>query len=153
MNAGDGWHARPLAALADLLVIRQARGGFTELRVAFIGDFAFSGRARSLAHALTTLGAPELRAAGPRPLLPDGLPQLGLRACATLDEALDGVDVVVDLGLSDAALSVLPSAEDYARRWTLGPLPDGVLTLGPVDPAAYQTASRAVLTHLMAGAA
>ncbi|AHV91746.1 putative aspartate carbamoyltransferase [Bordetella holmesii 30539] len=139
--------------MADLRVIRQAKGGFTELRVAFVGDFAHSGRARSLAHALTTLGAPELRAAGPRALLPDGLPQLGLRACASLAEALDGADVVVDLGLTEAALSVLPSAADYARRWAVGPLADGVLRVGAIDRHALDMASRAVLSHLMAGMA
>lgn len=152
VNAGDGWHARPLAALADLLAIRQAKGGFTELRVAFIGDFAHSGRGRSLAHALTTLGAPELRAAGPRALLPEGLPQLGLRVCDSLAQAVDGADVVVELGLTEAALSVLPSAEDYARRWTPGAAEPGALRLGPPDGRGLLAASMAVFRQLAAGA-
>ncbi len=152
LNAGDGWHARPLTALADLQAIRQAKGGFTALRVAFIGDFAHSGRGRSLAHALTTLGAPELRAAGPRALLPEGLPQLGLRACESLDEAVDGADVVVDLGLGEAALPLLPSAEDYARRWTLAAGAPGVLRLGPPDSRRLQAVSMAVFRQLAAGA-
>ncbi|MEJ2894640.1 aspartate carbamoyltransferase [Bordetella avium] len=150
INAGDGWHAQPLVALADLLAIRQAKGGFTELRVAFIGDFLHSGRARSLAHALTTLGAPELRAAGPRPLLPDGLPQLGLSAYDTLEQALEDVDVVLDLGLTPAGLDLLPSAADYARRWTLPP--DARVLRAP-DPLLFQAAAMAVCGHLLSEAA
>lgn len=156
INAGDGWHARPLPALADLLHIRQAKGGFTELRIALLGDLRHDGRGRCLVHALTTLGAPQLRLATARALRPDGLAQLGLSAHDDTAQALEQADVVIDLGLQPDALAVLPSARDYARRWGLTPAaracaqPDA-LFLGDTPAAGVETAAMAVL-HTLLGA-
>jgi aspartate carbamoyltransferase catalytic subunit len=51
--------------------------------VAIVGDILHSRVARSDIHALTTLGVPEVRAIGPRTLLPGGLEQMGVRGSTT----------------------------------------------------------------------
>ncbi|WP_336731814.1 aspartate carbamoyltransferase [Achromobacter ruhlandii] len=116
LNAGDGAHADPLPALARVQAMLRAGRDLTNLAVALVGDIRHSAVARSLIHVMTTLGVPEVRAAAPRPLLPDGLPQLGVRACATLHECLAGADVVIVLPLRAERMSgaLLPSAREYA---------------------------------------
>lgn len=116
LNAGDGAHADPLPALARVQAMLQARHDLTNLAVALVGDIRHSAVARGLIHAMTTLGVPEVRAAAPRTLLPDGLPQLGVRACATLHECLADADVVMVLPLRAERMSgaLLPSAREYA---------------------------------------
>ena len=80
VNAGDGAHEHPTQALLDLLTIREKKGHFEGLHVAIVGDIAHSRVARSNIHALKTLGAAEIRVAGPRTLLPLGIEALGARA-------------------------------------------------------------------------
>jgi aspartate carbamoyltransferase catalytic subunit len=123
LNAGDGAHADPLPALARVQAMLQARQDLTNLAVALVGDNRHSAVARSLIHAMTTLGVPEVRAAAPRTLLPDGLPQLGVRACATLHECLAEADVVIALPLRAERMSgaLLPSAREYAAAYGLTP--------------------------------
>lgn len=123
LNAGDGAHADPLPALARVQAMLQARHDLTNLAVALVGDIRHSAVARSLIHAMTTLGVPEVRAAAPRTLLPDGLPQLGVRACATLYECLAEADVVIVLPLRAERMSgaLLPSAREYAAAYGLTP--------------------------------
>lgn len=116
VNAGDGCHAEPLAALADLLTIQAAKGGFTELRVALVGGL--NARGRSVVHALTTLGAPELRLVAPRPMQPEGLSRLGLLAYGEIASGLRDADVIIDLG--HAPESMVPLA-DYLQRYALTP--------------------------------
>ncbi|MFJ1299735.1 aspartate carbamoyltransferase [Pseudomonadota bacterium AL_CKDN230030165-1A_HGKHYDSX7] len=121
INAGDGLHAQPLAALADLLAIRDALGGFTELTVTLLGDLVHSPSARSLIHALTTLGAPQLRAVAPAALLPDGLAELGVHAWPDLDSGVEGADVVVVVPLAhdSVAQGRVASPAGYAAGWRL----------------------------------
>ncbi|MBB1628982.1 aspartate carbamoyltransferase [Achromobacter sp. UMC71] len=143
INAGDGIHADPLPALARVAAMLRAKQDLTNLAVAVVGDIHHSAVARSLIHALTTLGVPEVRAAAPRTLLPDGLPQLGVRACATLHDCLTDADVIIVLPLRVERLSgaLLPSAREYAAHYglTLARLttakPDALLLpAGPLTP-------------------
>jgi aspartate carbamoyltransferase catalytic subunit len=83
INAGDGRHAHPTQGLLDMYTIRHYKRDFTNLRVAIVGDILHSRVARSDIHALTTLGVPEVRAIGPRTLLPGGLEQMGVRCSTT----------------------------------------------------------------------
>ena len=71
INAGDGRHAHPTQGLLDIYTIRHYKKDFTRLSVAIVGDVLHSRVARSLIHALTTLGVPEVRVIGPKTLLPD----------------------------------------------------------------------------------
>lgn len=117
LNAGDGRHADPVPALALTQAIGDAKPDLTSLVVTLVGDIRHSRVARSIIHLLTTLGVPEVRAAAPRTLLPDGLAQLGVRACATLFEGLSDADVVIvfPLNVEDLSGAQLPSAREYAH--------------------------------------
>lgn len=123
INAGDGRHADPLPALALVQAILEAWHDLTNLVVTLVGDILHSRLARSVIHLLTTLGVPEVRVAAPRTLLPDGLPQLGARACATLGEALQDADVIIvlPLGVERISGAQLPSAREYACTHGLTP--------------------------------
>ncbi|MEN4921476.1 aspartate carbamoyltransferase [Achromobacter spanius] len=123
LNAGDGRHADPLPALALVQAIIETKPDLTSLVVTLVGDIRHSRLARSVIHLLTTLGVPEVRVAAPRTLLPDGLPQLGVRACATLEESLRDADVVIAMPLNVEGISgaQLPSAREYACTHGLTP--------------------------------
>lgn len=123
INAGDGQHADPLPALALVQAVIETKPELTNLTVTLVGDIRHSRLARSVIHILTTLGVPELRVAAPRTLLPDGLAQLGVRACATLHEGLQDADVVIMLPLRVEHISgaQLPSAREYAYTHGLTP--------------------------------
>lgn len=144
VSAGDGWHADPLPALALVQAMRDIKQDLTHLAVTLVGDIRHSPVARSVIHVMTTLGVPEVRAVAPRTLLPDNLPQLGVRACATLQEGLQDADVIIVLPLDVERISgaLLPSAREYAQLYGLTPaalaaakrdallLPAGALTPG-----------------------
>jgi len=121
MNAGDGRHAHPTQALLDAFTIRHFKGEFQHLRVAIVGDILHSRVARSNIHALTTLGVPEIRAIGPRTLLPPGLKELGLQVYTDLLEGLRDVDVVLTLRLQNERMrgAMLPSTEEYFKHYGL----------------------------------
>ncbi|WP_454668234.1 aspartate carbamoyltransferase [Achromobacter kerstersii] len=143
LNAGDGVHADPVPALARVQAMLDIKQDLTHLAVTLVGDIRHSRVARSLIHAMTTLGVPDVRVAAPRTLLPESLPQLGVRACATLQEGLQDADVIIVLPLNMEAISgaLLPSAREYAQAYgvTLATLaaakPDALLLpSGPLTP-------------------
>jgi len=90
INAGDGSGEHPTQALLDAATIRQHFGRIEGLKVAICGDLIHSRVARSNAKLLQRLGA-ELRFGGPPALLP---PEM---SGTTIDEAVDGADVVMML--------------------------------------------------------
>ncbi len=121
VNAGDGRHAHPTQGLLDAYTIRHYKGDFTRLRVAIVGDILHSRVARSDIHALTTLGVPEIRAVGPRTLVPGDLAAMGVRVCHDLAEGLRGADVVIMLRLQNERMggALLPSAGEFYKHWGL----------------------------------
>src|SRR5882757_9724808 len=123
INAGDGRHAHPTQGLLDMYTIRHYKKDFRNLRVAIVGDILHSRVARSDIHALTTLGVPEVRAIGPRTLLPTGLEQLGVRVFHDMKEGLKGVDVIIMLRLQNERMSgaLLPSAQEFFKSYGLTP--------------------------------
>ncbi|VVE84757.1 aspartate carbamoyltransferase catalytic subunit [Pandoraea sputorum] len=123
INAGDGRHAHPTQGLLDMYTIRHHKGEFQNLTVAIVGDILHSRVARSDIHALTTLGVPEVRAIGPRTLLPTGLEQLGVRVFHDMDEGLRDVDVIIMLRLQSERMNgaLLPSASEYFKYYGLTP--------------------------------
>jgi aspartate carbamoyltransferase catalytic subunit len=90
INAGDGTNEHPTQALLDAASLRQHLGRIQGLTIAICGDIKHSRVARSNALLLPRLGA-NVRLAGPAELMPDGLAPL------TIDEAIDGADVVMML--------------------------------------------------------
>jgi len=123
VNAGDGRHAHPTQGLLDMYTIRHYKKDFSNLRVAIVGDILHSRVARSDIHALTTLGVPEVRAIGPRTLLPSGLEQMGVRVFHTMEEGLKDVDVIIMLRLQNERMSgaLLPSAQEFFKSYGLTP--------------------------------
>jgi aspartate carbamoyltransferase catalytic subunit len=121
INAGDGRHAHPTQALLDMFTIRHYKRDFSRLRVAIVGDVLHSRVARSQIHALTTLGVPEVRAIGPRTLLPSNVSELGVRVFHDMAEGLKDVDVVMMLRLQNERMNgaLLPSAQEFFKSWGL----------------------------------
>jgi len=121
LNAGDGRHAHPTQALLDLYTIRERKKDFRNLTVAIVGDILHSRVARSDIHGLRTLGAKDIRVVGPRTLIPAAIETLGARPCFSLDEGLDGADVVILLRLQRERMSgyYIPSPGEFFRTFGL----------------------------------
>ncbi len=141
INAGDGAHEHPTQGLLDAFTVRQSLGSVEGRTIAIIGDIAHSRVARSDIHAFRKLGA-EVRLAGPPTMIPVGIEQLGVKPCDSLEEALDGADVICMLRIQQERLegSLFPGVREYARTWglTLAGLrcakPDAiVLHPGPIN--------------------
>ncbi|MEX8493569.1 aspartate carbamoyltransferase catalytic subunit [Sphaerotilus sp.] len=121
VNAGDGRHAHPTQGLLDMYTIRHYKKDFTRLRVAIVGDIVHSRVARSDIHALTTLGVPEIRAVGPKTLVPGDLREMGVRVCHDMAEGIQDADVIIMLRLQNERMSgaMLPSAGEYFKSYGL----------------------------------
>ncbi len=141
VNAGDGAHEHPTQALLDVFTVRQSLGSIEGRTVTIVGDVAHSRVARSDIHAFSKLGA-EVRLAGPPTMMPAGIESLGVKPCASLEEALDGADVICMLRIQRERLegALFPSVREYALTWglTLARLrcarPDAiVLHPGPIN--------------------
>ncbi|MEO5697868.1 MAG: aspartate carbamoyltransferase catalytic subunit [Burkholderiaceae bacterium] len=123
VNAGDGRHAHPTQGLLDMYTIRHYKQDFTKLTVAIVGDIVHSRVARSDIHALATLGAPEIRAVGPKTLVPADLKEMGVRVCHDMKEGVKDADVIIMLRLQNERMSgaMLPSAAEYFKNYGLTP--------------------------------
>ncbi|MDH3354331.1 MAG: aspartate carbamoyltransferase catalytic subunit [Chromatiales bacterium] len=121
INAGDGRHAHPTQAMLDMLTIRRHKPNFGALKVAIVGDVLHSRVARSQIHALTTLGAAEVRVIGPKTLIPNSVQQLGVHIFHDMAEGLNGVDVVIMLRLQRERMAgaLLPSEKEYFKLYGL----------------------------------
>ncbi len=123
VNAGDGRHAHPTQGLLDMYTIRHFKKDFSGLKVAIVGDILHSRVARSDIQALGTLGAAEVRAVGPRTLLPTDIERMGARVFYDLREGVRDCDVVIMLRLQNERMNgaLLPSAKEYFRSYGLTP--------------------------------
>jgi aspartate carbamoyltransferase catalytic subunit len=121
VNAGDGRHAHPTQGLLDMYTIRHFKQDFTKLTVAIVGDIVHSRVARSDIHALTTLGVPEVRAVGPKTLVPGDLKEMGVRVCHDMAEGIRDADVIIMLRLQNERMSgaMLPSAGEFFKNYGL----------------------------------
>ena len=120
INAGDGTNEHPTQALLDMMTIRRHFGKLAGLRVAIVGDILHSRVARSNVWAMKTMGM-DVTVCGPRTLLPQHPDILGVRVTDNLDEAIEGVDVVMllRLQLERQSSGLLPSAREYRLRYCL----------------------------------
>jgi aspartate carbamoyltransferase catalytic subunit len=123
VNAGDGSNEHPTQALLDAMTIREHKGKIDGLEVAIIGDILYSRVARSNIHLLTKLGA-KVRVAGPRTLVPDDFQHLvekHLEVCSSVEDAIDGADVVMILRIQrerqDSAY--FPTLSEYGIHYGL----------------------------------
>nr|WP_314705215.1 aspartate carbamoyltransferase catalytic subunit [uncultured Comamonas sp.] len=121
VNAGDGRHAHPTQGLLDMYTIRHYKKDFSNLRVAIVGDVLHSRVARSDIHALTTLGAAEVRVVGPRTLVPADMASMGVRVFHNLEDGIKDCDVIITLRLQNERMSgaLLPSSQEYFKSFGL----------------------------------
>lgn len=120
INAGDGAHEHPTQALLDAFTILQHKERIDGLKVAIVGDIEHSRVVRSNIHLLTKMGA-KVTVAGPRTMMPVGIESLGASAAYSLEEAIEGADVIMMLRIQLERQSKLlfPSTREYFRLFGL----------------------------------
>jgi aspartate carbamoyltransferase catalytic subunit len=106
-----------------MFTIRHYKKDFSNLTVAIVGDVLHSRVARSDIHALTTLGAAEVRVVGPKTLVPSDMAQMGVRVCHSLEEGIKDCDVIIMLRLQNERMSgaLLPSSNEFFKSFGLTP--------------------------------
>jgi aspartate carbamoyltransferase catalytic subunit len=114
INAGDGMHEHPTQALLDAFTIRQHKPTIAGLKVAIVGDLLHSRVLRSNILLLTALGA-DVWICGPQTLVPRGIEQLGIRVSTSVDEAVEGADVIMMLRIQQERMqgAYFPSLREY----------------------------------------
>jgi aspartate carbamoyltransferase catalytic subunit len=122
INAGDGSHEHPTQALLDAFTIRERLGRLQGVNVSIIGDIAHSRVVRSNIHLLTKMKA-NVTLAAPPTLMPAEVERMGVRVVHTLDEALEGADVVMMLRIQLERQGKLsfPSLREYYNTVGLTP--------------------------------
>ena len=115
INAGDGINAHPTQALLDMLTILQHKDSFEDLSVAIIGDIRHSRVAHSDIQALSTLGVKDIRLVAPENLQYKGGLTAGISPLESLEQGIDGVDVVMTLRLQKERMMVadIPNEQAY----------------------------------------
>jgi len=122
INAGDGAHEHPTQALLDAFTIRERLGRLQGVNVSIIGDIAHSRVVRSNIHLLTKMKA-KVTLAAPPTLMPVEIEKMGVRVVTSLDEALEGADVVMMLRIQLERQGKLsfPSLREYYNTFGLTP--------------------------------
>jgi aspartate carbamoyltransferase catalytic subunit len=122
INAGDGAHEHPTQALLDAFTIRERLGRLDGVNISIIGDIAHSRVVRSNIHLLTRMKA-NVTLAAPPTLMPAEIERLGVRVVHSLDEALEGADVVMMLRmqLERQGKMLFPSLREYFNTFGLTP--------------------------------
>jgi aspartate carbamoyltransferase catalytic subunit len=114
INAGDGMHEHPTQALLDAFTIREHKGKLAGLKVAIVGDLMHSRVLRSNVLLLKTMGA-DVWACGPSTLMPRGIERFGARPTTSIDEAVEGADVLMLLRIQHERMHghFIPSVREY----------------------------------------
>jgi aspartate carbamoyltransferase catalytic subunit len=122
INAGDGMHEHPTQALLDAFTIREHKGRLAGLKVAIVGDLLHSRVLRSNVLLLNAMGA-DLWLCGPSTLMPPGVDRFGVRTTSSIDEAVDGADVVMMLRIQQERMHghFIPSLREYFALFGLTP--------------------------------
>ena len=120
INAGDGAHEHPTQALLDLYTIRERKGRVKGLKMAILGDITHSRVARSNIWGMGKLGA-EVRVCGPPTLIPPDIERMGVKVFYSLEEALEGVDVIMMLRIQKERQKggLPPSLNEYREFFSL----------------------------------
>jgi aspartate carbamoyltransferase catalytic subunit len=123
LNAGEAHLSHPTQGLLDALTIRQRKGAFEKLKILIVGDLAHSRVARSAWQAFTSLGAGEIRIAGPEHLLPPPEEFVGASRFTDVNRAITGVDVVMALRIQRERMSAAHIPDDiaYCREFGITP--------------------------------
>ena len=120
VNAGDGSHEHPTQALLDALTIKRSKGRIHGLTVAICGDILHSRVARSNMLLLFKMQN-WIRMIGPSTLVPDTLRDFGVEVFDTMEEGLQGVDVIMMLRLQRERMAgaSIPTFREYFHRFGL----------------------------------
>jgi aspartate carbamoyltransferase catalytic subunit len=120
INAGDGAHEHPTQALLDMMTIRSKKGKIKGLKVAIVGDIAYSRVARSNIYGLKKMGA-RVVIAGPATMIPRDIGQMGVAVYYRLEEALKDADVIMMLRIQTERQqqNIFPSLREYASYFCL----------------------------------
>ena len=120
VNAGDGFHEHPSQALLDLFTVREVKKEISGLKIAIVGDVSHSRVARSNIWGFIKLGA-EVRVVGPPTMIPRDIEKVDVRVYYDIEDALEGVDVVMMLRLQKERQEsgLLPSLREYSRFYGL----------------------------------
>lgn len=118
INAGDGTHEHPSQGLLDMMTVREHKGRLDGLKIAIIGDILHSRVAHSDILGFTKMGS-DVFVYGPSTLIPKGIDRLGATVCSSLQEVVEGADVVMTLRIQKERQndSLFPSFREYARRF------------------------------------
>lgn len=121
LSAGEAHLAHPTQGLLDALTVQQHKGRIDALRIAIIGDVRHSRVARSAYHVFRLLEAREIRLIAPPALMPEPQEFQGCVRFTTLEEGLEGVDVVMMLRIQKERFSAaaLPDGAEYFARYGL----------------------------------
>jgi len=124
INGGDGHHAHPTQALANLFTIQQKLSWLDHLKVVIVGDVLHSAVARSMLWGLGTMGAQIVLCAphtllGPATFWKAVWPRLTIST--DLEECLVKADAVISLPLRNERIQagLLPSLREYGRFFGL----------------------------------
>ena len=122
INAGDGAHEHPTQALLDAFTIRERLGRLAGVNISIIGDIAHSRVVRSNIHLLTKMKA-NVTLAAPPTLMPYEIEKMGVRVVHSLDEAIEGADVIMMLRIQLERQGKLsfPSLREYYNTFGLTP--------------------------------
>ncbi len=121
VNAGDGWHAHPTQALLDAYTLwKHWQGEMQGKTLVILGDIAHSRVARSNIHLLGKMGV-KVRIFCPKTLLPAGVHSWPVEVCASLEQAVQGVDAIMclRLQLERQEAGLLPNLAEYGARFCL----------------------------------
>jgi aspartate carbamoyltransferase catalytic subunit len=122
INAGDGMHEHPTQALLDAFTIRAHKHRLAGLKVAIVGDLLHSRVLRSNIALLNTMGA-HVWACAPATLMPSHVAEFGVRATTSVDQAVEGADVVMMLRIQHERMHghYIPSLREYFTMFGLTP--------------------------------
>jgi aspartate carbamoyltransferase catalytic subunit len=125
INAGDGRHEHPTQAILDVSTLIEEFGSVEGRTVAIVGDITNSRVARSVTHALSTLGA-HVRLVGPPTLVSKSFERItqgpgSVSTISNLDSALDGVDAVMMLRVQFERAAGGAVSSDYRQMFGLTP--------------------------------
>jgi aspartate carbamoyltransferase catalytic subunit len=122
INAGDGTHEHPTQALLDAFTIREHKGRLDGLKVTIVGDLLHSRVLRSNVLLLRKMGA-DVWVCGPSTLMPPGLERLGVTATTSVDQAVEGADVVMLLRIQHERMHghFFPSVREYFALFGMTP--------------------------------
>lgn len=123
LSAGEAHLSHPTQGLLDALTVRQHKGRIEPLSIAIVGDIRHSRVARSAYQVFRILQAREIRIVAPAALMPEAHEFTGCPRFETLEQGLEGVDVVMMLRIQKErfADTAIPDGEEYFNRYGLTP--------------------------------